>query len=110
MLERVFGWRDVAIDQSQFAPRPAAIRPKPQGGLALALGGGAARGWAHIGVLKALDEYHVPISMIARSACSIPRCPSMGISPHRKLLAEGPNGTGPISRKNASPNGNRLTG
>ncbi len=34
-------------------------------GIALALGGGAARGWAHIGVLRALDEAKVPIAMIA---------------------------------------------
>ncbi|WP_028033441.1 patatin family protein [Chelativorans sp. J32] len=34
-------------------------------GIALALGGGAARGWAHIGVLRALDEAGVHISMIA---------------------------------------------
>ncbi|MBL4891611.1 MAG: patatin-like phospholipase family protein [Rhizobiaceae bacterium] len=37
----------------------------PTGGIALALGGGAARGWAHIGVLRAFDEAGVPISMIA---------------------------------------------
>ena len=35
------------------------------GGVALALGGGVARGWAHIGVLKAADEFGLPISMIA---------------------------------------------
>jgi NTE family protein len=40
-------------------PKP----PKPK--LALALGGGAARGWAHIGVLKALDEERVEVGMIA---------------------------------------------
>lgn len=34
-------------------------------GIALALGGGAARGWAHIGVLKAFDEAEIPINMIA---------------------------------------------
>ncbi|QPC87590.1 Patatin [Mesorhizobium sp. NBSH29] len=34
-------------------------------GISLALGGGAARGWAHIGVLRALDEAGVEISMIA---------------------------------------------
>lgn len=34
-------------------------------GIALALGGGVARGWAHIGVLRALDEAKVPVSMIA---------------------------------------------
>lgn len=34
------------------APRPARQRPK----LGLALGGGAARGWAHIGVIRALER------------------------------------------------------
>ena len=38
---------------------------KSQQGIALALGGGVARGWAHIGVLRALDEANIPISMIA---------------------------------------------
>nr|WP_246041325.1 patatin-like phospholipase family protein [Peteryoungia ipomoeae] len=33
--------------------------------VALALGGGAARGWAHIGVLRALDEEGIAVSMIA---------------------------------------------
>lgn len=33
--------------------------------IALALGGGAARGWAHIGVLKALDEEGIEVGMIA---------------------------------------------
>lgn len=37
----------------------------PQNGIALALGGGAARGWSHIGVLRAIDEANIPISMIA---------------------------------------------
>ena len=35
------------------------------GGIALALGGGAAKGWAHIGVLRAFEEEKIPISMIA---------------------------------------------
>lgn len=34
-------------------------------GIALALGGGAAPGWAHIGVIRALEEAHIPIKMIA---------------------------------------------
>ncbi len=33
--------------------------------LALALGGGAARGWAHIGVLRALEEEGIEVGMIA---------------------------------------------
>ncbi|MDX8523771.1 patatin family protein [Mesorhizobium sp. MSK_1335] len=41
--------------------------PKPQKktGISLALGGGCARGWAHIGVLRALDEAGIEVSMIA---------------------------------------------
>ncbi len=40
--------------------------PDPRtSGIALALGGGAARGWAHIGVLRALDEAGIKVDMIA---------------------------------------------
>lgn len=38
---------------------------QPQQGIGLALGGGAARGWAHIGVLRALDQAGIKIDMIA---------------------------------------------
>jgi len=34
----------------------------------LALGSGSSRGWAHIGVLEALEEYHVPIHYLAGSS------------------------------------------
>ncbi|MDH6229526.1 NTE family protein [Mesorhizobium soli] len=40
-------------------------QPAKKSGISLALGGGAARGWAHIGVLRALDEAGVQIDMIA---------------------------------------------
>jgi NTE family protein len=40
-------------------------RRRERGGVALALGGGAAKGWAHIGLLRAFDEAKVPIRMIA---------------------------------------------
>lgn len=46
-------------------PVPAEPDRPRQNGIALALGGGAARGWAHIGVLRALDEAGIPIDMIA---------------------------------------------
>ncbi|MGB3831566.1 MAG: patatin family protein [Mesorhizobium sp.] len=39
--------------------------PARKTGISLALGGGCARGWAHIGVLRALDEAGIEISMIA---------------------------------------------
>ncbi|MFB9950789.1 patatin-like phospholipase family protein [Rhizobium puerariae] len=45
--------------------RPPDIQPPRKAKLALALGGGAARGWAHIGVLRALDEAGIEVGMIA---------------------------------------------
>lgn len=39
--------------------------PSRRTGIALALGGGCARGWSHIGVLRALDEAGIEVSMIA---------------------------------------------
>lgn len=44
---------------------PAPEKPVRKAKLALALGGGAARGWAHIGVLRALEEEDIEIGMIA---------------------------------------------
>ncbi len=41
---------------------PAAETPKPR--IALVLGGGAARGFAHIGVIRALEQEKIPIDMI----------------------------------------------
>ncbi|CCV14245.1 patatin family protein [Mesorhizobium sp. STM 4661] len=40
-------------------------QPAKRTGISLALGGGCARGWAHIGVLRALDEASIEVSMIA---------------------------------------------
>ncbi|MCE6073248.1 patatin-like phospholipase family protein [Agrobacterium vitis] len=40
---------------------PPVVKPK----IALALGGGAARGWSHIGVLRALDEAGIEVGMVA---------------------------------------------
>ncbi len=40
-------------------------KPIPAGKIGLALGGGAARGWAHIGVMRALTEAGIEISCIA---------------------------------------------
>jgi NTE family protein len=57
------------IDQlSSMVGAPVNVpEPKPakKSGIALALGGGAARGWAHIGVLRALDEAGIEVDMIA---------------------------------------------
>ncbi|MGE0499709.1 MAG: patatin family protein [Rhizobiaceae bacterium] len=53
-----------AVDFSSVGGSSDASRQK-RSGIALALGGGAARGWAHIGVIRALEEAGVEISMIA---------------------------------------------
>ena len=54
----------IESEVSPNSPPEPDLKPHHRG-IALALGGGAARGWAHIGVLRALDEAGVPISMIA---------------------------------------------
>ena len=50
---------------SDISVQPPPEIVMPRSGVALALGGGAARGWAHIGVLKAFDEAGIQIDMIA---------------------------------------------
>ena len=64
------------LDWASFRSKPDANGPSSSGGvsdlaqpkktgISLALGGGCARGWAHIGVLRALDEAGIEVSMIA---------------------------------------------
>jgi NTE family protein len=45
--------------------KPAELHIAPRQGIALALGGGFARGFAHLGVLQVLEQHHIPISHIA---------------------------------------------
>ena len=52
-------------DVSSLTGAPEQPKPAKKSGISLALGGGAARGWAHIGVLRALDEAGIEVSMIA---------------------------------------------
>jgi NTE family protein len=51
-----------SMNDLSHIPTPA---PPRKTKIALALGGGAARGWAHIGVLRALEEEGIEIGMIA---------------------------------------------
>ncbi len=46
--------------------KPAPVTPvqKPKAVIALALGGGASKGFAHIGVIKVLEENNIPISVV----------------------------------------------
>ncbi len=48
---------------SSLSTGPAS--PPEKAGLGLALGGGFARGFAHLGVLQVLEQNHIPISFIA---------------------------------------------
>jgi len=48
-----------------FRKKPAAVAPPPRPRLGLALGGGFARGLAHIGVLKVLEEEKIPVDYVA---------------------------------------------
>jgi NTE family protein len=60
------GRSDIVTDRNVPPTEEGAeARPPKLPGISLALGGGAARGWAHIGVLRALDEAGIPIDMIA---------------------------------------------
>ncbi|TWD58019.1 NTE family protein [Agrobacterium vitis] len=54
-----------AIASGPTEPASVERPPQPKPKIALALGGGAARGWAHIGVLRALDEAGIEVGMIA---------------------------------------------
>ncbi|MDH3400893.1 MAG: patatin-like phospholipase family protein [Chromatiales bacterium] len=48
-------------EQDQQAPMAEAQRPR----ICLALGGGGARGMAHVGILRLLDEMRVPVDCVA---------------------------------------------
>jgi NTE family protein len=61
----------VAASSPTFAPAPPAVAP-PRPRLVLALGGGAARGFAHIGVLQVLEENGIaPAGVVGTSAGSL---------------------------------------
>jgi len=63
-------WLATAVEKLRgfaFAPRRyrAAENPAPRPKVGLALGGGFARGIAHIGVLRALQQHNIPVDCIA---------------------------------------------
>jgi NTE family protein len=51
------------LEKGQPAPAPAAI-PKKEPKIALVLGGGAAKGFAHVGVIRVLEQEKIPVNMI----------------------------------------------
>lgn len=52
-----------ATQSTSQAAQPSSQAPRPK--IGLVLGGGGARGSAHVGVLKVLEELHIPIDYIA---------------------------------------------
>src|SRR6185437_5367868 len=65
---RSMSWLQDAVDRVRdfaYAERPPSHDPAKSPKIGLALGGGFARGVAHIGVLHALEQNHVPIDFIA---------------------------------------------
>jgi len=63
----------------EAGPAAQTVRPK----IGLALGGGSAKGLAHIGVLLWLEENHIPIDYIAGASMGglMAGCYAMGMSP-----------------------------
>ena len=58
----------VAAPAQERAPAPPAAQARARPRLALALSGGGARGIAHIGALRALEEAGIPIDAIAANS------------------------------------------
>ncbi|KZE24966.1 NTE family protein [Crenobacter luteus] len=55
----------VAACTTPTAPvKPAEVKPPPKLKVALALGGGAAKGFAHIGVIKVLEQAGIPVDIV----------------------------------------------
>jgi hypothetical protein len=56
--------RRAAQNRHLRAAPDAAIKPRPRPRIALVLSGGGARGFAHIGVLRALQELRIPVDIV----------------------------------------------
>lgn len=62
------GWVQAALERVRefaYAERPEEAKPLVRPKIGLALGGGFARGIAHIGVLRALEQHGIPIDYIS---------------------------------------------
>ena len=61
-------------------------RPKIDQGLTLALGGGGARGFAHVGVLEVLHKHRVPISTIVGTSAGAVAGGGYALGHHPRLM------------------------
>lgn len=73
------------MEQIRRVTRPGAAEQEHGAGLGLALGGGFARGFAHIGVLEVLEENHIPVSFLAGTSVGsiLGAAYASGVSPSR---------------------------
>jgi NTE family protein len=74
--------RSVQAFGREFSRKPAAPASLPTPAIGVALGGGFARGIAHIGVLKVLEEENIPVRIIAGTSVGalIGACYCSGLS------------------------------
>ena len=59
------GWHSRGVTNNHAMGPFERATPAGRSGIGLALGGGFARGFAHLGVLRVLEQNHIPISCIA---------------------------------------------
>ncbi len=65
LLVPLTAWLVASGASGQAPPSPSGAVPQPRQKIGLVMSGGGARGGAHIGVIKALQELRVPIDAIA---------------------------------------------
>jgi NTE family protein len=59
------GWLQTAVERvREFAYTEPAVKPQARPRVGLALGGGFARGIAHLGVLRVLEQEHIPVDYL----------------------------------------------
>ena len=75
--------RSVQAFGREWSRRPDPVSPPHTPSIGLALGGGFARGIAHVGILKVLEEENIPISAITGTSVGalIGACYCSGVSP-----------------------------
>jgi NTE family protein len=62
---RAHNWHPCSVIRDNQAGLGSGPAPASRAGIGLALGGGFARGFAHLGVLQVLEQNHIPIACIA---------------------------------------------
>jgi NTE family protein len=65
LVDYVRNWHSRPVAHSNQSGLDNRAVPAPRPGIGLALGGGFARGFAHLGVLRVLEQNHIPIACIA---------------------------------------------